>query len=151
MIKENTSVPGPLGWSGWTKQTQSPSTCCPVELKTRNQGADHVEKYNSPPPLRSLWQLLIQGGAMGHNLSWSRSIGNPLFGEVTLSRRLPWGTVCTATLLVLLLFLKPGGSHHCSVAAVTQLGHKYSYWFCQEHILLQLWCLTSSACDSGEK
>lgn len=98
--------------------------------------ADHMEKYNFPPPLRSMQPFLIQGGDM--SLSWSRSIGDPLFREVTLSRRLPWGTACTGALLVVPPFLRPGDSHHCSVAAVTQLGHRYSYWFCQEHMLLQL-------------
>lgn len=86
-----------------------------------------MEKYNFPPPLRSLRPFLIQGGDVRHSLSWSRSIGDALFREVTLSRRLPWGTACTGALLVVLLILRPGGSHHCSVVAVTQLGHRYSY------------------------
>lgn len=97
-----------------------------------------MEKYNFSPPLRSVQPFLIQGGDVGHSLSWSWSIGDPLFREVTLSRRLPWGMACTGALLVVLLFLRPGGSHHCSVAAAVQLGHRYSYWFCQEHRLLQL-------------
>lgn len=40
--------------------------------------ADHVEKHNFPPPLRSLQPLLIpQGGDLGHCLSWSRRIRDP--------------------------------------------------------------------------